>query len=81
MEEWDPIGIRDREGYQDEYDAYVGVVYTKLMDERASEGEIAKYLHDVAVRRIITTPDKGFAGRCSSAAKTLIALRPQFETH
>lgn len=31
LKEWDPIGVADEPGAQDEYDSYVGEVYTLLI--------------------------------------------------
>ena len=31
LEEWDPIGIRNEPGAQDEYDSYVGPLHTLLL--------------------------------------------------
>ncbi|MCW3100549.1 MAG: hypothetical protein JWL77_6167 [Chthonomonadaceae bacterium] len=35
LEDWDPIGIRDEPNAQDEYDAYLGGMYT-LLDQNAT---------------------------------------------
>lgn len=81
MTEWDPINIRNREGYENEYDAYVGTVYVRLMDEKASTAQIERYLLDVTVNHIGIPLDAEISARCSHTAKSLASLRPKFETH
>jgi len=41
--DWDPIGIGDQAGIDDEYDAYIGPVY-RMLDENCSEDELIKFL-------------------------------------
>jgi hypothetical protein len=81
MSEWDPINIKNRQGYEDEYDAYVGAVYVKLMDEKASTEQIERYLLDVTANHIGIPLDANVAARCSQTAKALTSLRPKFEIH
>jgi hypothetical protein len=43
LTEWDPIGVRDAEEAQDEYDSYVSTIY-KYLITRKTIGEIFDYL-------------------------------------
>src|SRR5437868_11934527 len=43
LHDWDPIGIQDEAGAQDEYDDYVGGVYRLLVDG-ATETQLADHL-------------------------------------
>ena len=81
MQSWDPIGVRDLSGAEDEYDAYVGKVYVMLMDEGATAEAIAAYLFDIAIRHMGLTDRPEILERSSRTAKILAGLRPQFETH
>jgi hypothetical protein len=40
---WDPIGIKDEPNAQDEYDSYLGPIFS-LLTQRKSDEEIADYL-------------------------------------
>jgi hypothetical protein len=51
MRDWDPIGVRDEPNAQDEYDSYIGRVYS-LIAKRASEEEIAQYLLSVETEKM-----------------------------
>lgn len=46
IKEWDPIGIESINEAQDEYDAYVGVLY-KMIISRRSKSEIFDFLWSV----------------------------------
>jgi hypothetical protein len=81
MESWDPIGVRDFPGAQDEYDGYVGKVYVMLMDDRASSQAIAAYLHDIAINYIGITPGPELKARSTHAGSLVVSLRASFETH
>lgn len=63
MRDWDSIGVAGVEEAADEYDAYVGRAYVRLMDERASAETIAAYLLEVA------TINKGLSGDRSDLAE------------
>jgi hypothetical protein len=43
LKEWDPIGVREIEGAQDEYNRYAGLIY-KLLIDRKPELEIFNVL-------------------------------------
>ena len=77
---WDPIGVAGS-GIDDEYDSYVGTVYTMLMDRRTSENAIRDYLYRTATQDMGITPYEGLNSRCAETAAVLVGLRPQFETH
>jgi len=81
MREWDPIGVAGVPEATDEYDAYVGIVYVMLMDQRASKDEIAAYLFDIAANHMGLSAHEPIAKRSARTAECLIALRPEFETH
>jgi hypothetical protein len=50
--EWDPIGVRGRDGWpREEYDTYVDGLSRRL-DERQSLFRLARYLHTVRTRDI-----------------------------
>jgi len=50
-EEWDPIGVNDYGGPDDEYRGYIPSVM-KLLEEKADEIKIAKLLHQHANRNM-----------------------------
>jgi hypothetical protein len=81
MEEWDPIGVREFPEAYDEYDSYVGEVYTLLMERRASQDEIADFLYRVAIERMSLPPSTELSDLSSKAAKRLVDVRPSFELH
>jgi hypothetical protein len=58
MEEWDPIGVSDIPEAADEYDGYIGGVY-ELLDDGASEQEIAAHLRGIEVREMEMIDWKG----------------------
>lgn len=80
MREWDPIGVAGVPEAADEYDSYAANAYVMLMDERATAEAIAAYLLDIATRHMGLS-DATLVERSARAAKTLVALRPEFETH
>jgi hypothetical protein len=43
---WDPIGIRDEPGAQDEYDSYLGGLGRRLHDGAGSDA-VAEYLSNI----------------------------------
>jgi hypothetical protein len=81
MREWDPIGVAGVPEAADEYDTYVGTVYVMLMDQRASEQQLASYLYNIAADYIGITATPDLAKRCDNTAAVLISVRPEFETH
>jgi hypothetical protein len=81
MREWDPIGVSEIPGAEDEYDSYIGKVYAMLMDQRANAEEIAAYLFNVAVSGMGLSAYEMLAESSVRAASGLIALRSEFETH
>jgi hypothetical protein len=48
MKEWDPIGIKDQEACEDEYDSYIPAIRTKLQS-CASEKSIAQHLAAIEI--------------------------------
>jgi hypothetical protein len=81
MRDWDPIGVAGIAEATDEYDAYADKAYVMLMNERASAEAIAAYLFDIATRRMGLSHIPDVADRSDRAARTLIAMRSNFETH
>ena len=47
IKDWDPIGIHDHQGMQDEYNSYVGGVY-RLLAGGATVAQIAAHLGHIA---------------------------------
>ena len=81
MRDWDPIGVAAIPEASDEYDQYVGRAYVMLMDERATVADIASYLLEGATERMGLPETQDLTERSDRAARTLVALRPEFETH
>jgi hypothetical protein len=81
MRDWDPIGVAAVPEAADEYDRYVARAYVMLMDERATAADIASYLLEVATEHMGLPETLDLAERSDRAARTLVALRPEFETH
>lgn len=46
LHEWDPIGIRDCEGAQDEYDSYAFELFT-MLSSGADVDQVASYLDGI----------------------------------
>ena len=46
MKNWDPIGVSNESGAQDEYDGYIGGIY-RLLANRASEKQIIDHLYKI----------------------------------
>jgi len=57
LDDWDPIGVGKAPQAQDEYDSYVGPVYT-LIEERRGSYPIAQYLYRVQTDRMGLTQSK-----------------------
>lgn len=55
MEAWDPIGVKDVPEAADEYDGYIGGIYTLLRDG-ASDERIAQYLSEVETKTMGLAP-------------------------
>jgi hypothetical protein len=81
LHDWDPIGIRGVPEASDEYGSYADKVYVMLMDERATADMIATYLFEMAAEYMGLGHDQRLAEDSKSVAETLVALRPEFETH
>jgi hypothetical protein len=81
MREWDPVGVAGSPEAADEYDSYVGAVYVMLMDQRATQDQIAAYLYDITTGHMGMTGSPPLLQACENAAAALIAKRPEFETH
>ena len=72
---WDPIGIAGTPQARDEYDAYMGPVFT-LLRSGASEADISDHLEVLARDRLGVPPLKE---RSDQAAEALIAWRDHVE--
>jgi GTPase SAR1 family protein len=81
LRDWDPIGIQDIAEASDEYDRYADKAYVMLMDERATAEIIAAYLYGVAAEYIGLGRSTQLEETTRGVAETLVALRPEFETH
>lgn len=81
MRDWDPIGVAGVPEAADEYDRYAAKAYVMLMDERADAVRIAVYLFDIATKHMGLSNTSDLAERSDRTANTLVALRPEFETH
>jgi hypothetical protein len=81
MREWDPIGVAGLPEAADEYDTYAAKAYVMLMVERADTARIAAYLLENATKNMGLPHRATLAECCNRAASTLVALRPEFETH
>ncbi|MFE0758160.1 hypothetical protein ACFW16_29645 [Inquilinus sp. NPDC058860] len=81
LQDWDPIGVRDIAEASDEYDRYADRAYVMLMDERATAESIASYLYGIAVEYMGLGHSTQGKEDARSVAETLVALRPEFETH
>jgi len=75
LEDWDPIGIGDNPGAQNEYDSYLGGVY-KLLARDASIQEIVWHLHEIERVSMGLQPKEQ---RLTAAAEKLKSLRPSVE--
>ena len=51
MQEWDPIGVKDVQQAQDEYDMYVGEIY-QLLIRGVSEKELSDHLLEIEYDRM-----------------------------
>jgi hypothetical protein len=57
LHDWDPIGVAEEPGAQDEYDSYIGGVY-RLLASGASAQEIADHLWEIESDRMgLSRPD------------------------
>lgn len=81
MRDWDPIGVAGMPEAADEYDRYVDRAYVMLMDERATAEAIAAYLFEIATQRMGLSDIANLTDRSDRVARTLLRLRPEFETH
>jgi hypothetical protein len=68
--EWDPIGVRDIPGAEDEYDAYIPEIYSLLVNQ-SSEKEIFAYLWQLETEHMGLT---GNETATRNFAKTLLNL-------
>jgi hypothetical protein len=81
MREWNPIGVAGIPEAADEYDAYADKAYVMLMDDRATAETISAYLFEIATSHMGLSRTGDLADRSARAAKALVAMRPEFETH
>lgn len=71
LQDWDPIGVSDIPEAQDEYDSYIGGVYSKLI-RRAPKHELFDYLWEVETKNMGLY---GSRSRTANAVEKLVALR------
>jgi hypothetical protein len=57
MAEWDPIGVREIPGAEDEYDSYVSTIH-KMLISRKSKREIFDYLWWLETEHMGLTGDR-----------------------
>ena len=81
MREWDPIGVAGVPEAADEYDSYGAEAYVMLVDQRATAEVLASYLLRIATQHMGLTATDELAKCSGQAAKTLVDMRPGFETH
>jgi hypothetical protein len=81
MRDWDPIGVAGVPEAADEYDAYADKAYLMLMHDRATAEAISAYLFEIATSHMGLSRTGDLADRSARAANTLVAMRPEFETH
>jgi len=77
--EWDPIGINDAPGAEDEYDRYADKAYVMLMDEERTAEEIAEYLYDISSEHMGLGKSLLLKELAIDIASKLVALKPTFE--
>ena len=75
LQDWDPIGVSDIPEAQDEYDSYIGGVYSKLI-RQVPKHELIDYLWEVETKNMGLY---GSRSRTVNAVKKLIALRKTIE--
>ena len=75
INEWDPIGVRDINEAQDEYDSYVPAIY-KMLVLRKSSHEIFEYLWWVETEHMGLTGDRQHT---ESIAERLLSLVDRYE--
>jgi hypothetical protein len=80
LREWDPIGIYG-DGPDDEYDAYAAKAYVMLLDDGATDVEIAGYLLKTATEHMGLAASERLKERCQRVAELLTGLRAEFQTH
>jgi hypothetical protein len=73
---WDPIGIGDIAGAQDEYDTYIPGIYGRLI-HRISEQKLFDHLWQIEIEQMGLAGDRG---KTQQAVKTLILLNAQVES-
>jgi hypothetical protein len=76
---WDPIGLSDSGGPEDEYDSYAGPVFSMLFTQGASADALASHLLQVATEHMGLTDMPSLSRCCFDAAAALITLRQDFE--
>jgi hypothetical protein len=81
MRDWDPIGVVGIPEAADEYDVYADKAYKMLMDERATAEAISAYLFEIATKHMGLSNIADLADRSDRVARTLVTIRPEFETH
>ena len=81
MRDWDPIGVAGIPEAADEYDAYADKAYVMLMDQRATAQAISAYLFEIATKHMGLSNIADLANRSDRVARTLVTIRPEFETH
>jgi len=57
LTDWDPIGVREISGAEDEYDAYVPEIYSLLL-KRTSSDEVFSYLWQLETEHMGLQGDK-----------------------
>ncbi len=77
--EWDPIGVNDCGGPNDEYNTYADKAYVMLIHEGRSASEIADYLYYISSEYMGLGKSARLRKLASMIAEKLLALKPSLE--
>ncbi len=76
LQEWDPIGVNGAPEAQDEYDSYVGGVYSRLI-RQVSKQELFDHLWEIET---VTMGLPGNPSHTEAIVEKLTALRAELES-
>jgi hypothetical protein len=76
LRDWDPIGVADIAGAQDEYDSYIPGIYGRLI-HRVSEQELFDHLWQIETQHMGLFGDRG---KTQQVTQKLLLLNAQFES-
>ena len=78
---WDPIGVRDIAGAEDEYEAYAAQIYVMMGERNFSKDDLVKYLYQTATGHMGLPATSDLMKRSIETADQIFEAKGQLLLH